>query len=129
MELTKEYFDEQNRLTKEYFYESLDKKLDEKLDQKLDEKLDEKLANFATKDDLKAFATKADLNDQTKELKKFAVDQTEELAQIIGRSFVEHHDYLETKFTKLEDKLDIRERVQAMEYKFLKLEDSLNIKL
>ncbi len=44
------------------------------------------LKNFATKDDLKNFATKDDLKAQTEELKEFAEEQTDKLAQVIAET-------------------------------------------
>jgi len=50
----------------------------EELNQILDKKFDEKLANLVTKDEFKA-----GLEKQTKELKAYADEQTEQLALII----------------------------------------------
>ena len=44
------------------------------------------LKQFATKDDLKNFATKDDLKAQTEELKEFAEEQTDKLAQVIAET-------------------------------------------
>lgn len=56
----------------------------EDFEQILDKKFDEKLAGFATKDDLKAFATKTDLDNAidnaVKEMKAFTEGQVEKLA-------------------------------------------------
>ncbi len=52
-------------------------------------KIHKKFDRFATKDDLKAFATKSDLNAQTQELKEFALEQTESLARIIATTVAE----------------------------------------
>ena len=78
----------------------------------------EDLKPFAIKDDLKSFYTKEDLKAQTKELKAFAVEQTEELARIVSRGF---DDVLET--------LDVRERVTKVEKKMAKIEHELNIEI
>ena len=98
MGITKQEFEKIGQIIDE----KLDKKLDEKLDQKLanfatKEYLDGKLSNFATKDDLKGFVTKDDLkamesridakfDSQTKELKAYADEQTEHLAQMIANT-------------------------------------------
>jgi hypothetical protein len=109
MELTKEYLDqkfsqlEEKFITKEYFDQVLDKKLDEKLDQKLDQKLDEKLAKFATKEDIKNFVTKDDLDAslaaQTVELKAYADEQTDFLARIIATSIAEPLERVQRKLS------------------------------
>ena len=69
--------------------------LDHKLDQKLDEKLDQKLANFATKADMEA---------QTKELKQFAEEQTESLARIIATTVAEPLEDVKTRVIAIEQR-------------------------
>ena len=100
-------------LTKEYFEETLERKL----------------KNVATKDDLKAFATKDDLKELTKLTKTDIRDAVDELAQILGHSFAEQHEYLEDRFGALAESLDVRERVYGMESKFRRLEDTFDLKL
>jgi hypothetical protein len=92
MELTREHFDEQmsKMVTKEH----------------LEQRLQSLVRNLVTKDDAKQFATKEDLKNelknvvtkdfltaelgkQNKELKKYAEDQTEKLAQLIANDIVE----------------------------------------
>ncbi len=64
-------------LTKEYF------------ENYLGQQFDEKLKNVATKDDLRNLTTKGDLASQSRELKDFALEQTESLARIIATTVAE----------------------------------------
>jgi len=47
----------------------------------------DELKSLATKEDLKPLATKAALGQQTKELKAYADEQTQELARIVNGAF------------------------------------------
>jgi len=86
------------------------------------EYFDQIIKNLATKEDLKPFVTKDDLKEslkaQTKELKVFAVEQTEELAHMVNGGF---DDVL--------DRLDVRERMAKMEKKMSKLEHMLHMEV
>lgn len=76
------------------------------------EYFDSVVKNLVTKDDLKEFTTKDDLREQTAELKRFAIEQTEELARIIASAVAEPmqkhldepavHENIETKVQELE---------------------------
>ncbi|MBX4187862.1 MAG: hypothetical protein KW793_01865 [Candidatus Doudnabacteria bacterium] len=72
------------------------------------------------------------LDAQTRELKAYTNEQTEELARIVNKGF-EHTDQ---KFTPIEqslititDRLDVRDKIETFEKKFKKLENTLNIRL
>jgi len=66
------------------------------------------------------------MDQQTNELKAYADEQTETLARIVNAGFEGERKYLE-------EKLDVRERVeqleQKIERKFAKLEEALHLKL
>lgn len=111
MELTKEYFDQQ--------LNTISKRLDtfitkDDLDQKLHTfATKEDLKSFATKEDLRTFATKDDLKQQTKELKAYTDEQTENLARIIATTIA---NPMEARFNRLESALDVDERVTHLEH-------------
>jgi acyl-CoA reductase-like NAD-dependent aldehyde dehydrogenase len=68
---------------------------------------------------------KTQLDGQTKELKSFAKEQTEELARIVSGGFDNVNEHLE----EISAKLDVREQMKIFEKKFAKLEEALHIKL
>ena len=68
---------------------------------------------------------KTQLETQTKELKTFSREQTEELARITNAGFED----VGKKLDEIVERLDVREQVKALEEKFDKLEKALNIKL
>ena len=97
----------------------------------------EDLKGFATKEDLKGFATKEDLKQavaplatkleltaQTKELKVFAREQTEELARIIANTVAAP---MQNHFEELKDELEVREEVQTLKRDMLKIKQALHI--
>lgn len=72
----------------------------------------EDLRIFATKDDLSQFATKneiqairEDMKAQTKELKEFAMDQTEALARVIEEAIVQPLEDVRIRVVALEQKV------------------------
>jgi hypothetical protein len=83
-------------LTKEYFEQHLDEKV-------------------------KGLATKEDLKGQTKELKAYAREQTEELVRLINDSFDDEREYLEKK-------LDVTNRIKALETDMQKIEEAFHIR-
>ncbi len=109
MELTKEYLDQKLDKQFDQFKEYFDTSLDKKLDEKLDEKLDQKLANFATKDDLKA---------QSKELKDY-----------IHQAFEAQQVYIDVRFQELFKKMMITERLNQHEYWIDKIAGKVGVKL
>ena len=68
---------------------------------KIHQRFDELDQKFITKKDAQAFATKEDLDNQTRELKDYADEQTEHLVAVISatiatplqKHFDEHHLY------------------------------------
>ena len=74
---------------------------------------------------LKTLATKADLVDQTKDLKAYARAQTEELARMVKDGF----DGVDRQLAGIIQMLDVRKRLEEHERKFARLEQTLNVKL
>lgn len=73
------------------------------------EYFDSVVKNLATKDDIKPLATKSDVTD--------AVD---ELARVVGEGFLAERQYLE-------ERLDVRERVQQIETDLRRIKTALHI--
>jgi DNA primase large subunit len=73
---------------------------------------------------IKKLASKEDLGEQTKELKAFAREQTEELARIISKSIVEP---MEKEFAALEKKLDVKPRVEKLEKDMVAIKTALHL--
>jgi hypothetical protein len=63
-------------------------------------------------------STKGDMVAQTKELKAYAREQTEELARMVADGFVD-----------IQHRLDVQRLIEAHERKFQKLEEALHIQL
>ncbi|MBL8031163.1 MAG: hypothetical protein JNK33_02470 [Candidatus Doudnabacteria bacterium] len=101
------------------------------------EYFDSVVKNLATKDDLKSFATKDDLTnlvtkdnlkaslaEQTKELKQFAVEQTEELARIIAGTVAEP---MQNHFGEPVNHEDIKAKVQELAQDVVKIRTALHL--
>lgn len=115
MELTQEYFD------------SVVKNLATKDDLKSFATKDD-LAGFATKDDLTNLATKDNLKtslaEQTRELKQFAVEQTEELARIIASAVAEP---VQKHLDEPVNHENIKAKVQELEQDVVKIRTALHL--
>jgi hypothetical protein len=105
MELTQEYFD------------SVVKNLSTKDELKTLATKDE-LKILASKDDLKALASKDDLKPLA--TKQDVTDAVDQLARIVGDGFLGERQFLE-------EKLDVRERVQQVESDLRKIKLALHI--
>ncbi len=85
------------------------------------EEFNSAIANLATKDDLSKMATKVEisleLENQTKELKKFAEDQTETLARMVSSQVVKD----------LEDKLNMAVRMALLENQMSEIRSALHL--
>jgi len=73
---------------------------------------------------IKTLATKDDLKIQTKELKEFAKEQTDELARIISTSVAEP---MEDHFRKLDNKIDVKARVEILEKQMSEMRTALHL--
>jgi prefoldin subunit 5 len=105
-------------LTREEFEQILDKKISNLATK-------DSLINLATKDSLLGLATKDDLAKQTAELKKFAEEQTEQLARIIAVSVVEPMD---EGFRIINKKIDaLNPRVDKLEHEMKGLKSALSL--
>lgn len=84
------------------------------------EYFDKALKGLASKDDLKALVTKADLDDrfehQTRLLMAYSDNQVEKLAQMVAAGFEE-----------IKGMLDVRERMAKLETEVRKLKETLHV--
>jgi hypothetical protein len=119
MELTKEYFDEQLTIK----FKDIATKKD------IQETAERLVESFYQSAEAEHQYFENRFSEQSKNIKKFTLDQNQKLFQILERDLTENRDYLEKKFQSIEQKLDIRERIQVMEIKFHKLENRLDIEL
>ena len=62
------------------------------------------------------------LEAQTKELKTYTDEQTDSIGRMITNAFQEQKDYMDTRFNRIEDELDLRSTVQNLEKRIEKLE-------
>ena len=90
------------QLTKEYFDRQLEKLVTKK-------DLDEKLAQ------------------QTKQLKAYTDQQTEELARMVSRAFDEHNRYLKEEFAAIRKELDVRKEVDGLKLQVQEIRHALNL--
>jgi hypothetical protein len=79
-----------------------------------------------TNDDIKkmgeVFPTRTDLEGQTKELKAYSNNQTDQIGRMINNAFQDQKDYMESRFNKIEEELDLRSAFQNLERRIEKLE-------
>ncbi len=74
---------------------------------------------------LKPLATKQDLQSQTKELKAYARQQTEELAGMIKHGF----DKVDERFDAVSESLDVRQHLAEHDRQITKIAQALNVEL
>jgi hypothetical protein len=84
------------------------------------EYLDKALKNLATKDDLKKFTTKDDLNDRFEH-------QTAMLVSYIERAVESLATMVAEGFNELQSSLDVRERVQKLEKEIKQIKETTNV--